>query len=317
MDPVLIVILLIVLYAMYKMSQSSTSAALEAEAAEREAAATVVAKEAAKVVAKAAADTAAATASAAAASAEADMRAAAAEESMEKAAATAAVVAREEAAAAAADASAREAAEARVAAAALEAEAAEREAAAAVVAREEAKKEAAMAMSAALVRNVNNSDAALEAAKVVLRTAEAREADAKEAVALVAATTYKFHQGMSSNEGNLLYKPTWKNRTAHMKEWCSGEPVCIGFDSDGHMKKTLLPQDQWDRWAENTKENWYKGLYVKNSNDQAIAADNEVAVARNATISARDVVNTRTREYAVANDMVQNDLLLNMSSPFS
>jgi len=42
-------------------------------------------------------------------------------------------------------------------------------------------------------------------------------------------------------------------------EWCSGRPNCKGFNTNGWMKRAILPESKLSTWTTNADE----GLYVK------------------------------------------------------
>jgi hypothetical protein len=83
------------------------------------------------------------------------------------------------------------------------------------------------------------------------------------AAAAAAAITYTFYQGMESG-GNDLQQITAADLPA-MKLWCSNNPDCKGFNTDGWAKKLIVPFKSWTRAFPNVPANSTKGIYVKDN----------------------------------------------------
>jgi hypothetical protein len=80
--------------------------------------------------------------------------------------------------------------------------------------------------------------------------------------AAAAAITYTFYQGMDSL-GNDIQRMTASDLPA-MKEWCTANPECKGFNSGGWAKKLMRPMRLWTRAYANSPANSTMGMYVKN-----------------------------------------------------
>lgn len=82
------------------------------------------------------------------------------------------------------------------------------------------------------------------------------------AIQVPSGITYTFHQGMDSGGNDMGHSGLADNIPA-LKAWCTEREACKGFNTNGWMKYTILPQAQWGRFAPDTPENANKGLFVK------------------------------------------------------
>ena len=83
-----------------------------------------------------------------------------------------------------------------------------------------------------------------------------------ESTKLPSSNNYSFHQGKDSH-GYDIEKYWFEGITIdHMKARCDADPKCLGFNSNGWMKKYLRPESDWNHWT-NVET---KGFYVKTNN---------------------------------------------------
>ena len=68
---------------------------------------------------------------------------------------------------------------------------------------------------------------------------------------------YDFYPGKDSSGGDCRYKVS--GSIAQMKEKCSADPKCLGFNTNGWAKCVLKPKRNYSTWTNNRS----KGLYVK------------------------------------------------------
>jgi hypothetical protein len=68
--------------------------------------------------------------------------------------------------------------------------------------------------------------------------------------------TYDFHPFMDSG-GNDITNVT--GDVPQMQDWCSANTECLGFNTNGWMKRAIQPQSEWQSWTDDS----LKGLYVK------------------------------------------------------
>jgi hypothetical protein len=80
--------------------------------------------------------------------------------------------------------------------------------------------------------------------------------------AAAAADTYKFYQGISSTGFDIVNSGLANNTTA-LKEWCTNEEKCKGFNTNGWMKYYIQPLEKWRRFAPDTPGNANMGFYTK------------------------------------------------------
>ena len=67
---------------------------------------------------------------------------------------------------------------------------------------------------------------------------------------------YEFIQGMDSGGNDIAYQT---GTPEQLKAWCSANPQCKGYNSNGWMKHTIKPRSQWYRYTDNPAQ----GFFVK------------------------------------------------------
>jgi len=67
---------------------------------------------------------------------------------------------------------------------------------------------------------------------------------------------YCFYQGLDSNGGDIKNVP---GGFAVAATACDSDPTCLGLNSNGWIKKTLVAPASWVKWTEESG----KGLWVK------------------------------------------------------
>ena len=67
---------------------------------------------------------------------------------------------------------------------------------------------------------------------------------------------YQYYQGLDSGGNDIANKP---GALKDMLQTCTSDPNCRGFNTNGWMKNTILPKNQWDKWTDEKD----KGFYVK------------------------------------------------------
>jgi hypothetical protein len=79
-----------------------------------------------------------------------------------------------------------------------------------------------------------------------------------------AARTYTFFQGIDSNGGDIEQDGADANNVSALQAKCNSysNPPCLGFNTNGWMKKVLLPQAQWSNYRWTTDPS--KGFYLAN-----------------------------------------------------
>lgn len=84
-----------------------------------------------------------------------------------------------------------------------------------------------------------------------------------------AASSYTFYQGKDSNGNDIGNFPGTPDQIA---EKCNSFPNCRGFNSNGWIKHTISPKDEWVTWTNDPT----KGFYVKPN--QVILQSKDVSV---------------------------------------
>ena len=69
---------------------------------------------------------------------------------------------------------------------------------------------------------------------------------------------YDFFQGMDSYAGDI--KNLGTTDLAELKAFCDSSIDCVGFNTNGWVKNTLLSEDQWKRFSKNGKDGIYKKI---------------------------------------------------------
>ena len=69
---------------------------------------------------------------------------------------------------------------------------------------------------------------------------------------------YEFYQGKDSNGGDCKYGMGRYSLSDKFKK-CSADPDCLGFNTNGYAKCSLLPQSKWSTWTSDPN----KGFYLK------------------------------------------------------
>lgn len=103
-------------------------------------------------------------------------------------------------------------------------------------------------------------DGGVAAADSVAANGGTEEQASAAAGAAAAAVTYAFHQGKDSDGNDIKRVAVLANNVPGLKEWCTKEPACKGFNTNAWMKSVLKPQSLWNTWTQDPT----KGLYVKN-----------------------------------------------------
>lgn len=69
-----------------------------------------------------------------------------------------------------------------------------------------------------------------------------------------------FHfQGLDSPGGDYMVVEGGAGNPERMKEVCSHTHHCVGFNTNGILKHSLLPPYKWSRWTDHPQH----GLYVR------------------------------------------------------
>jgi hypothetical protein len=71
---------------------------------------------------------------------------------------------------------------------------------------------------------------------------------------------YTFYQGMDSDGNDINQQANLVDNISGLESWCTAQPSCKGFNTNGWMKQNILPQGQWSKWTTEPT----KGLYVRN-----------------------------------------------------
>ena len=67
-----------------------------------------------------------------------------------------------------------------------------------------------------------------------------------------------YHSILCHKGGNDI-KNAGTTDPKQLVELCAQDSKCLGFNTNGWMKKELKPRDKWDKWTSDKK----KGFYVK------------------------------------------------------
>ena len=70
------------------------------------------------------------------------------------------------------------------------------------------------------------------------------------------APKFKFVPFMDSPEGDIVQR---SGNVEQLKAACLADPNCKGFNTNGWMKKIILPESRWVRWTNDTAQ----GMYIK------------------------------------------------------
>lgn len=77
--------------------------------------------------------------------------------------------------------------------------------------------------------------------------------------ALPKSPKYTFYAGKDSDGGDIVYKGELANNVAGLQAACNATPGCVGFNTNGFLKKSISPQPNWVSWTSDPT----KGLYVQ------------------------------------------------------
>ncbi|ARF09883.1 hypothetical protein Indivirus_5_6 [Indivirus ILV1] len=76
-----------------------------------------------------------------------------------------------------------------------------------------------------------------------------------------AISNYTFHQGMDSNLGDIYQTAALANNPQELASHCQNIPTCKGFNTNGWIKHTILPAQNWYKWSNNPNQ----GMWINNN----------------------------------------------------
>jgi hypothetical protein len=68
---------------------------------------------------------------------------------------------------------------------------------------------------------------------------------------------YAFFQGVDSDGGDIKHESGLTDNISGLENSCNNTEGCVAFNTNGWIKHSVLPRDQWSNWTDDPNKGFY------------------------------------------------------------